>query len=164
MQGSKILRPFFNLTVVRGVLLKVSLVVVVMARVVECQNLCNKPSDLVSSWTFFVVLLSSTRCVQSMLSRFCTVHSILSSAVPLMNLCNIENKSLGTQRIEPGAAGWEAQTQPLCYAPLSPLQAEPLCVLKFGSTRGSKFSKFWFLELVNALWEELFCECTIEFY
>ena len=49
MQGSKILRPFFNLTVVRGVLLKVSLVVVVMARVVECQNLCNKPSDLVSS-------------------------------------------------------------------------------------------------------------------
>ena len=68
------------------------------------------------SLTFFVVLLSSTRWVRSTLSSFCTVHSFLSSAVPWINLCDIENKSSGTRRIEPGAAGWEARTLPLCYA------------------------------------------------
>ena len=71
MQGSKILRPFFNLTVVRGVLLKVSLVVVVMARVVECQNLCNKPSDLVSSRAFV--------CPQIWVNKGIEVLQILSS-------------------------------------------------------------------------------------
>ena len=43
---------------------------------------------------FFVVLLSSTRWVRSTLSSFCTVHSILSSAVPSMNLCDIERINL----------------------------------------------------------------------
>ena len=36
-----------------------------------------------------------------------------------MNLSKIENKfwvNLGAPRIEPKAAGWEAPTQPLCYA------------------------------------------------
>ena len=36
--------------------------------------------------------------------------------MPWINISNIERKFLGTPRIKPGAAGWEASILPLCYA------------------------------------------------
>ena len=46
------------------------------------------------------------------LLSFCTVHSLSSAAVNKSQ----QHRISGTPRIEPGTAGWEARTLPLCYA------------------------------------------------
>ena len=58
--------------------------------------------------------LASTRWVQSTI-KLCTVHSL--SSVLSLNVGNIKLIFLGIflGGIEPGAAGWEARTLPLCY-------------------------------------------------
>ena len=61
---------------------------------------------------FFVVPVCHKLVLDGLINIFKLFHAL--SAVD--KLGNVKKEFLGAPRIEPGAAGWEARTLPLCYA------------------------------------------------
>ena len=67
------------------------------------------------------IMFTHLDMVQLTLSSLCPLFR----AVLSINLSNIKRNFLGTLRIEPKAAGWEASILPLCYAAPPPRPPPP---------------------------------------